>query len=315
VQPGNTANTTPWLFDVNKVGGTATVNGGLAGTLAVGGTQANNAAITANPELEGGEVVAIGTAGTQAAAATAGNARRIAVSQDGALFIRNHGPVIFSAGFNSIAATLTQVQAAPAAGLSIYITDISIQTTTVTSGTYAFQAGTGSNCGTGTAAIYPSSGTAKPIQRSDLQQRDGYHPIHDPAEAHSCKRALCDRRGHQHRQRAGERVHRSMSFAIAGAGGVFGALVGGALYVRARQRARQRALELSRQREAEHFEAELARHLAEHAAHVETHPVPYRASQHELAVHSRLERAYAEAERKLPHDAQARIRHALKAKP
>ncbi len=66
----------------------------------------------------------------------------------------------FNAGFNSIAATLTQIQAAPAAGLSLYITDINIQTTTATSGTYAFQAGTGANCVTGTTAIFPVSGTA-----------------------------------------------------------------------------------------------------------------------------------------------------------
>lgn len=65
----------------------------------------------------------------------------------------------FTAGFNSIAATLTQIQAAPAAGQSLYITDIHIQTTTATSGTYAFQTGTGTNCGTGTAALFPSSGT------------------------------------------------------------------------------------------------------------------------------------------------------------
>lgn len=78
----------------------------------------------------------------------------------GKYYVSPSGPGRFSAGFNAVGASLTQVQAAPAAGLSLYITDIAIQTTTTTSGTYAFQSGTGSNCATGTAAVFPSSGTA-----------------------------------------------------------------------------------------------------------------------------------------------------------
>ena len=66
----------------------------------------------------------------------------------------------FTCGFNAIAATLTQCQAAPAAGLKLYVTGLYIQTTTTTSGTYAIQTGTGTNCGTGTAALFPVSGTA-----------------------------------------------------------------------------------------------------------------------------------------------------------
>lgn len=66
----------------------------------------------------------------------------------------------FTSGFNSIGATLTEVKAAPAAGVSIYVTDIAIQTTTATSGTYAFQSGTGTNCGTATTTVFPVSGAA-----------------------------------------------------------------------------------------------------------------------------------------------------------
>ena len=67
---------------------------------------------------------------------------------------------VFTCGFNAVAATLTQCQAAPAAGLKLYVTSLHIQTTTTTSGTYALQTGTGTNCGTGTAALFPVSGTA-----------------------------------------------------------------------------------------------------------------------------------------------------------
>lgn len=76
-------------------------------------------------------------------------------------YVRVGGPTTFNCGFNAIAATLTQLTGcgAPAAGLSFYITSIAIQTTTTTSGTYAFQSGTGTNCGTGTTAVFPVSAT------------------------------------------------------------------------------------------------------------------------------------------------------------
>ena len=66
----------------------------------------------------------------------------------------------FTCGLNAIAATLTQCQAAPAAGLKLYVVSLHVQTTTTTSGTYALQTGTGTNCGTGTAALFPVSGTS-----------------------------------------------------------------------------------------------------------------------------------------------------------
>ena len=61
---------------------------------------------------------------------------------------------------NGIAATLTECQAVPAnSDQRHYITDISVQTTTGTTGTYAIRTGTGTNCGTGTAQLFPSSGS------------------------------------------------------------------------------------------------------------------------------------------------------------
>ena len=55
-----------------------------------------------------------------------------------------------------LVATLTECQALTA-GNRHYITDIIVQTTTGTTGTYAIQSGTGTNCGTATTALYPSS--------------------------------------------------------------------------------------------------------------------------------------------------------------
>jgi hypothetical protein len=55
-----------------------------------------------------------------------------------------------------LVATLTQCQAAPAAGTRLYITDITVVTTTATAGTYQIRYGTGANCATGTVNLYPS---------------------------------------------------------------------------------------------------------------------------------------------------------------
>jgi hypothetical protein len=96
----------------------------------------------------------------------------------------------FVCGFNSIAASLTQCQAAPAAGLKLYITTLHIQTTTTTSGTYALQTGTGSNCVTGTAALFPVSGTANrfnaPITTSAMAVVTFDPPLTAPAASAVC---------------------------------------------------------------------------------------------------------------------------------
>ncbi len=59
---------------------------------------------------------------------------------------------------SGLVATLTECRAL-LAGNRQYITDIVVQTTTATTGTYAIQSGTGTNCGTATTALFPSSGT------------------------------------------------------------------------------------------------------------------------------------------------------------
>src|SRR5215471_1132846 len=62
----------------------------------------------------------------------------------------------------NLAATLTECQSVGllAAGERYVITDIVVQTTTATAGTYSIQSGTGTNCGTNTAALFPAGSTA-----------------------------------------------------------------------------------------------------------------------------------------------------------
>jgi hypothetical protein len=62
----------------------------------------------------------------------------------------------FTCSLMGLANTLTQCQAASAAGLRYYITSIAVQTTTATAGTFNIQTGTGSNCATGAAPLFPS---------------------------------------------------------------------------------------------------------------------------------------------------------------
>jgi hypothetical protein len=96
----------------------------------------------------------------------------------------------FKCGFNAVAAALAQCQAAPAAGLKLYIRTLQIQTTTATSGTYALQTGTGTNCATGTAALFPSSGTANRfnavISSNGMQTITFDPPLDAPAAAALC---------------------------------------------------------------------------------------------------------------------------------
>jgi len=135
-------------FNLAQVGGTATVNGGPAGSLATGGTAGNNAAITQNPNLIGCEAI---TYGTQPTAATTGNQRRVLCTTEGALAV-TPGHNRFSCFVQAVTVT-TQCQAAPAAWLRAYVLSVSIsnQAATVQSPDIVF--GTGANCVTGITAL------------------------------------------------------------------------------------------------------------------------------------------------------------------
>lgn len=79
---------------------------------------------------------------------------------DGALYARPYGPIVWSCGVTNIAATLTQCQGVPGAGLSLYITDVVTQSNTSTAGLFTLRFGTGTNCGTGTGNLFFGSASA-----------------------------------------------------------------------------------------------------------------------------------------------------------
>lgn len=160
-----TANATPWNENVAQVGGASVSTAasgvqkvGVVGNAGAAFDAANNAAAPANV-LVGGAETATQTS-TQPAAATAGNVRRVVAGTDGVLFVKQGGPVQWQCNLGTIGTTLTQCQAAPGAGLRLYITDILAVSSTTTSGLFTLRFGTGSNCGTGTGNVFFNSASA-----------------------------------------------------------------------------------------------------------------------------------------------------------
>lgn len=152
-------------IDTTSIAGTATVTAaagvqkvGIVGNANAAIDAANNGSVPANVIADGFEAATQTT--TQPTAATAGNMRRAVVSTDGDLYVRPYGPVIWSCGLSAIAATLTQCQAAPAAGLRLYITDVITQSNTSTAGLFTLRFGTGTNCATGTGNLFFGSASA-----------------------------------------------------------------------------------------------------------------------------------------------------------
>lgn len=131
-----------------QVAGTTTVNGGLVGSLSVGGTSANNTAINQNPILVGCESL---TYGTQPTASTTGNLRRIPCTTEGAIAV-TPGHNRFSC-FVQAATVTTQCQAAPGAGLRAYILSVSLDNQAATVQTLDIVFGTGAACVTGITAL------------------------------------------------------------------------------------------------------------------------------------------------------------------
>lgn len=87
----------------------------------------------------------------------------IAVDAYGALFARQDHPNRITCAATGIAASLTQLTNCTTAAVgsnSYYIVSMQFQSTTATSGTFSVQSGTGTNCGTGTTAVFPVSATA-----------------------------------------------------------------------------------------------------------------------------------------------------------
>ncbi len=84
----------------------------------------------------------------------------LSLAPDGTLRVDNH-PNRWTCALDNIAASLTQCQAAPAAGLKLWVTSVIAVSTTSTAATFAIRVGTGSNCGTGTAGLLPGASTSR----------------------------------------------------------------------------------------------------------------------------------------------------------
>lgn len=151
--------------DMSSVAGTATVTAaagvqkvGIVGNANAAFDAANDAAAPANVLVGGFETATQGT--TQPTASSAGNVRRAIARTDGAIYVAPHGPVIWTCMLNAIGNSLTECKAAPASGLSLYITDVVTQSNTSTAGLFTLRYGTGTNCGTGTGNLFMNSASA-----------------------------------------------------------------------------------------------------------------------------------------------------------
>jgi len=91
----------------------------------------------------------------------------LSADKEGALFVRPGGPNAWTCNLTGLAASLTQCQALVASE-RLYITDIIVQTTTATAGTYQIKYGTGTNCATGTTSLMAFAATA-PISTATTQ--------------------------------------------------------------------------------------------------------------------------------------------------
>ena len=137
MQPGNTANTTPWL-----------VAGGAAHSAAVAG---NPVFVAAYAEAD--------AAALDSSTVVEGDATRVKADLEGRLLVNVGHPNRFLAtAINSTATVLTQIHAAPGAGLSLYITSVassaSVASTTTVDQYPVLKYGTGTNCATGTTVVW-----------------------------------------------------------------------------------------------------------------------------------------------------------------
>lgn len=74
------------------------------------------------------------------------------------MYIRPGGPTTdWTCSVDNVAASLTECQAAPGTGKKLFITSLVAQSTTSTAGQFLLRTGTGTNCGTGTASLFPGN--------------------------------------------------------------------------------------------------------------------------------------------------------------
>ena len=111
-------------------------------TIEVVGDAAHDAAVAGNPVLIGGISQDIDDTAPPNQVSAEGDAVRIACDRDGAVFTRPFGPRTWSYHEDSSSAlTDASVHAAPAAGLSLYVTDIVVSTGAATALNVFFEEG------------------------------------------------------------------------------------------------------------------------------------------------------------------------------
>lgn len=133
VTPSSVALPANQSVNLAQVGGTNSVNGGLAGSQSVGGTVATNVAITDNPVNIGGQAVS----SENAAVTTARKVQAVFDLVGKQIVLPYANPENFVSGTTSAmtGTTSTSLIAAPASGLRNYITQITVSNAHATVGT------------------------------------------------------------------------------------------------------------------------------------------------------------------------------------
>ena len=143
----------PWSTNVTQLAGTSVLNGGTAGSLAIGSPVIIGTVLAGqqNPVVIGGRSA---SSGSQPPTAGNGSLQQLTLAGDGVLFTRPGGPVHWSCTLTGVGIVQTQCQAAPGANLVLYLTSASYQSSAGNPG-FQIVAGTGVACAVGLAAIYP----------------------------------------------------------------------------------------------------------------------------------------------------------------
>lgn len=130
-------------FNISQIGGTTIVTGGTAGTQGVAGIQAHDAALSGNnPTLIAAASEDVQTTAPGNRVSAEADLTRLAANRDGALYVLPYGPQYWDYHENSSSAlTDATVEAAPGAGLSLYVTDIVVSTGAATAMNVFFEEG------------------------------------------------------------------------------------------------------------------------------------------------------------------------------
>lgn len=141
--------------------------------IVVRGAAADDAAVSGNPVLIGAETWTAGSSPSSTSAG--GEVSRLLATPEGRLAIEIDHPRRFNCNITTTATSSTVITSctAPGAGLSRYITDITIygSASTVSTATI-LQYGTGASCGTGTTVVYrcghPAASQCQAMQRTSI---------------------------------------------------------------------------------------------------------------------------------------------------